>query len=142
MTALFMGIAFAGLLLVVSSPFGGDDETQNGRLSVFLVLFMNLSLAVVSFLKKKTILGMVTVVIPFVGFFTAIRYGKPGSPWARWFYDPAKARTTHARARREFKKYCSTWRFTQGWPGRFELWIKDLLGGAPSVPEVAEPEPH
>lgn len=143
MSALFMGIAFAGLLLVVSSPFGIDDETeQSGALTVFLVLFVNLSLAIVAFLKKKTILGMVGVVVPFFAIFPAVRYGKPGSPWARWFYDPARARTPTARARREYKAYCSTWRFTQGWAGRFELWISDLLGGAPSLPRAADSEPR
>jgi hypothetical protein len=143
MNAMFMGIAFAGLLLVVSSPVGIDDNArQSGALTVFLLVFFNLSFAIVAFLKKKPIFGTIAIIAPFFSIIPAVRYAKPGSPWARWFYDPARAKTPAARARREFKTYCSAWRFTQGWPGRFERWFSDLIGGAPSLPQAADPEPH
>ncbi len=143
MNAMFMGIALAGLLLVVASPFGVDDETRrDGALSVFLTVFVNLSFAIVAFLKKKPILGTVSVIFPFIGIIPAVRYAKPGSPWARWFYDPTKAKRPTARARREFKTYCSTWRFSQGWPGRFERWFSDLVGGAPSLPSALDADSH
>ena len=134
MDAMFMGVALAGLLLVVSSPFGIDNETkQDGALTVFLVVFFNLSFAVITFLKKKPLLGTAAIVVPLFGIVPALRYAKPGSPWARWFYAPEKARTSRASSRREFKTYCATWRFTEGWPGRFERWFSDFVGGAPSL---------
>ncbi len=143
MNAMFMGVAFAGLLLVVSSPFGVDDDAkQAGALTVFLIVFFNLTFAVISFLKKKPILGTIAIVFPFFSILPAVRYAKPGSPWAHWFYDPARAKTPSARARREFKTYSSTWRFTQGWPGRFERWFSDLVGGAPNLQEAADAEPR
>jgi hypothetical protein len=131
--ALFMGVALAGLLLVASSPFGLNAETRkDGLVSVFLVLTVNVSFAVVTFLKKKPLLGIVAVLVPFLGAISAIRLAKPDSPWARWFYAAGRARKDRARARRDHKLYCATWRFTQGWPGRFEHWFSDLVGGAPS----------
>jgi hypothetical protein len=142
--AMLMGVALAGLLLVVSSPLGVDEETrQEGAWGFFTVIFINGCGAVITFLKKKPLLGTVSVIVPVFGWVCAIRLAKPGSPWARWFYNPEKARTDHARARREFKTYCSHWRFTQGWAGRFELWFTNLVGGAPSVPtpETTRQEP-
>jgi hypothetical protein len=137
--AMLMGIALAGVILVVSSPFGVDDEVrQEGAISVFTTVLFSLSFAVVTFLKKKPLLGTIAIIVPFVGIIPAVRLAKPGSPWARWFYDPAKAKRPTAIARREFKSYCSNWRFTQGWAGRFERWSSDLVGGAPSLPS---PEP-
>jgi hypothetical protein len=139
--ALLMGVALAGLLLVVSSPFGIDDARQDGAAGAFVVIFLNAIGAIITFLKKKPLLGVVSVVVPVFGWVCGIRLAKPGSPWARWFYDPAKAKRPAAIARREFKTYCSNWRFTQGWAGRFERWFSDLVGGAPSLPDASRQEP-
>lgn len=132
--AMLMGVALAGLLLVVSAPFGIDDQTRQwGSATFFVFIAFNVVFAVLTFLKKKPMLGTVAVLVPLAGIVGTCRLAKPGSPWARWFYDPEKARGEHARARREFKLYCATWRFTQGWPGRFETWFSDLVGGAPHL---------
>jgi hypothetical protein len=132
--ALLMGMALAGLLLVGSAPFGIDDETrQQGATTFFAVVGTNVCFAAITFLKKKPFLGTVAVLVPIVGVVGAIRLAKPGSPWAHWFYEPARGRTDRARARREKKLRRASKRFDEGLLGRFERWFSDLVGGAPST---------
>jgi hypothetical protein len=129
--ALIMGLAAAGLLLLTSNPFAfGADKAG--------VSALNITLAVVTFLKRKPFLGIVALLVPLVGFVPAIRLAKPDSPWARWFYDPDRGRTVR-RAKRARKRARSAARYEQGRSGRFERWFSDLVGGAPT-PAPPAPE--
>jgi lysyl-tRNA synthetase, class II len=130
--ALLMGLALAGLLLVGSSPFDieASESEASGAAAFFATVAVNVFLAAITFLKKKPFLGIVAILIPLVGLVASIRLAKPGSPWARWFYDakPGKARSTERR-RRKLER--SLDRFERGRLGRFERWFSDFVGGAP-----------
>ncbi len=141
--AMLMGVALAGLLLVVSSPFGIDDQDrQDGAAVFFTFIAFNVTFAAITFLKKKPMVGTVAVLIPIVGLVGAIRLAKPGSPWAHWFYDPGRGRGRF-RARRERKLARATRRYERGRLGRFERWFSDLVGGAPHPShDVEQGSPH
>ncbi len=132
--AMLMGVALSGLLLVGFAPldFESESATSSSELAFFFVLTLNASLAVITFLKRKPFMGVIAVLTPAVGFITAIRLGKPGSPWAHWFYNPERG-GKHGRARREKKLERSIARFKYGRLGRFERWFSDLVGGAPTL---------
>jgi hypothetical protein len=145
--AMLMGVAGSGLLLVSSAPSGDDPgiviELGDFRIEtgVFVALAINLVLAVITFLKGKPILGVVAIILPLYGTITAIRLAKPGSPWARWFYNPERG-SERFRRRRERKRARSTRRFTVGWSGRFERWFSDVVGGAPTAQAAAANDGH
>jgi tryptophan-rich sensory protein len=141
--ALLMGVAGSGLLLVSSAPTSGEPalvlEFGSFRLEfgLFIAIAINLVLSAITFLKKKPFLGTVSILVIFVGMVTAVRLGKPGSPWAHWFYDPDRGRERF-RKRRARKAERSLRRFTVGWSGQFERWFSDLVGGAPTAPDGPE----
>jgi hypothetical protein len=143
--AMLMGVALSGLLLVGFAPldFQSESATSGSELAFFVVLALNASLAAITFLKKKPFMGVVAVLTPAVGFVTAIRLAKPGSPWAHWFYSPERG-ARRGRARRKNKLERATARFEYGGLGRFERWFSDVVGGAPTVstPIDANVEPE
>jgi lysyl-tRNA synthetase class 2 len=137
--AMLMGVAGAGLLLVAAVPTKensgirlefGDFQISIG---IWLALAINVVFVAITFLKKKPLLGVVGLFVFLVSIVGAIRLGKPGSPWAHWFYDPERG-SARFRARRERKLARSERRYTVGWSGRFERWFSDLVGGAPTLP--------
>jgi hypothetical protein len=132
--AMLMGIALSGLLLVGFAPldFDGASATSSSELGFFIVLAFNAGLATITFLKKKPFLGVIAVLTPVMGFVTAIRLAKPGSPWAQWFYNPEHG-GKHRRARRAKKLERAIARFEHGRLGRFERWFSDVVGGAPTL---------
>jgi hypothetical protein len=148
--ALFMGAGLAGLLLVSASPFTTEGKAkpgsdvaieftiggQNITIGAWLALLTSFFVAVVVFLKKKPFVAIMGIGFLPIGIVGAIRLGKPGSPWARWFYDPSKGKT-RSHARRERKLERSVYRYTKGTPGRFERQFSDLIGGAPDHPSTA-----
>jgi lysyl-tRNA synthetase class 2 len=126
--AMLMGLAGSGVLMHASFALGGESAV-----ALSVTLGIAVVLAAVTFLKKKPFLGIVALAVLPVGIVTAIRLGKPGSPWARWFYDPDRGRDRR-RSVRERKRDRSARRYTVGWSGRFERWFSDLVGGAPTPP--------
>src|SRR5438128_1249385 len=118
--AIVMGVLFAALLLVGTSPFGIHGGNA-GRLIAFVMIAVNVSLAVVTLLKGKLTLGMLAVFVPLVGLVAAVRLAKPRSLWSKWFYGERK----RARAEHRFEHEHS-------WIVRLHAWFDDLLGGAPS----------
>jgi hypothetical protein len=141
--ALLMGVALAGLLLVGASPFDVDraGAQEDSRVGFFLVIIFNAILAAITFLKKKPFLGVVAILTPLVGLVSSIRLAKPGSPWARWFYDPERG-NPRRRAKRERKLQRSIDRFERGRLGRFERWFSDLVGGTPQGPARIDSAPE
>jgi len=129
--ATVMGVMFAALLLVGVSPFGIHDETVGGRWAGFGLITLNIVLAVVTFLKGKLMLGILSIFVPLVGLIGAIRLAKPHSPWAKWFYkrNPRKVERSQSR----FGSTCQTRSV------RFNRWCADLIGGTPSKPSPAPP---
>jgi lysyl-tRNA synthetase, class II len=132
--AMIIGLLLAGLCMVATSPFGlsGREEDPSAT-GFFVAVALSVILVVITFLKKKFFIGTVGVVFPVVALVGAIRLAKPGSVWARWLYDPDRARTDRGRRRRARKLERSRRRF-EGRLGRLENWFTDLIGGKPSMP--------
>jgi hypothetical protein len=120
--ASVMGVLFAALLLVGTSPFGLHGGSQYGRAAAFAMIAVNVVLALITFLKGKLTLGMLSVFVPLVGVVASIRLAKPHSLWARWFYGEHKL----ARAQHRFEHDHS--RLV-----RLHRWFDDVVGGAPSI---------
>src|SRR5581483_3030046 len=91
--------ALLGLLLLTGiSPFGIHDGTEAPRAIGFAVVACNIVLSVITCLKGKLTLGLLSVFLPPVGVVAAWRLARPGSVWSLTFYDEAK----RERARRRF----------------------------------------
>jgi hypothetical protein len=129
--ATAMGVMLAGLLMVGVSPFGVDNAHYSRHIA-FWVVVLNISLAVVTFLKGKLMLGLAAIFVPFVGLIGALRLAKPQSPWAGWFYTHAPRKLERAHERYEVHP---------GWPERFNIWFTNLIGGTPSQPSPGEAPP-
>jgi hypothetical protein len=132
--AMLMGVALSGLLLVGFAPLDVERQsaTSSSEAGLFIALAINAAVAAITFLKKKPFMGVVALLVPTIGFFTAGRLAKPGSPWAHWFYE-AERGSPRKRAKRQRKLERSIRRFEYGRFGRFERWFSDLVGGAPSL---------
>jgi lysyl-tRNA synthetase class 2 len=85
--------------------------------------------AVITLLKGKFITGALAMFMVPVALIGALRLAKPYSPWARWFYDPARARSPSRRLRRQRKLARATRRFENARLGRFERRVVDAIGG-------------
>jgi hypothetical protein len=107
--------------------------------ALWIDLLACLFFATIVFLKKKPFVGLLALFLVPFGIVGAIRLAKPGSPWARWFYDPEKG-NERTRERRERKLARSSFRFTEGRSGRFERWFSDLLGGTPGLTQPVTSE--
>jgi hypothetical protein len=87
-----------GLLLLAGiSPFGIHDQTEIPRIIGFAVVSLSIGLSIVTCLKGKLTLGLLSIFLPPVGLVAAYRIARPGSIWAQLFYGPAQL--TRARAR-------------------------------------------
>lgn len=90
--------ALLGLLLLTGiSPFGIHDGTEVPRAIGFGIVALSIVLSVVTCLKGKLTLGLVSIFLPPVGLVSATRLARPGSVWAQLFYD--EERKARARAR-------------------------------------------
>jgi len=87
-----------GLLLLTGiSPFGIRDQTEIPRTIGFAIVSVNIVLSVITCLKGKLTLGLLSIFLPPVGLVAAYRVARPGSIWAQLFYGPEQL--TRARAR-------------------------------------------
>jgi hypothetical protein len=121
--ATVMGVILAVLLLVGSSPFGLEDGRMPSAIFFGVVAF-NLLVAILTFLKGKLVLGMISVFVPVAGVVGAVRLAKPRSLWAKHVYAPrSPEKLERARARYEASR--SRYR-------RLHERIDDAIGGAPS----------
>jgi lysyl-tRNA synthetase class 2 len=123
--ATIMGVLLAGLLLVGTSPFGiGEEQHQQSRTIASSVIGLNVILAVVTFLKGRLVLGLLSIFLPPVGLVCTVRLAKPRSPWSGWFYGERKLARSHER-------FDERDRMLHGLKER----LYDLVGGAPSEPK-------
>lgn len=119
--ATVMGVLFAALLLVGTSPFGIHGASRDGRLIAFAMIAANVLLAVITFMKGKLLTGMLAVFVPFLGLVGAFRLAKPRSLWAKHLYsEPKRQRAEH--------RYVHDHSLIV----RAHRWFDDLLGGAPT----------
>jgi hypothetical protein len=108
-----------GLLLLTGiSPFGIHDQTEIPRIIGFGVVALAIVLSIITCLKGKLTLGLLSIFLPPVGLVASIRLARPGSIWAQLFYGPDKI----ARSRERFDPSSS--RLEELRHG-----LADLLGG-------------
>ena len=140
--AVIMGTLVAGILLVVSSPFGVEKEEffEGSHMLAFTLIALNYGWALVCFVKGKPVLGVVGLLVPFVAFVGAVRLAKPTSPWSRWFYEPERG-PERLRRSRAHKLERARRRYETGWEGRLEREVDDLIGGAPTPAPVDTEQP-
>ncbi len=126
-----MWVLLGALLLVGISPFGIHDSSEGPRAVGFAIVAVSIVLSVVTCLKGKLTLGLLSIFLPPVGLVSAFRLARPGSVWAAVFYrdnaekqlraserfDPAHSSTERARRR-----------------------LHDLLGGPHDRPFVNGPK--
>ena len=111
--------ALLGLLLLAGlAPFGIHDNTEGPRIVGFAIVAINIVLSVVTCLKGKLTLGLLSIFLPPVGLAGAYRLARPGSVWAQLFYDPAR----RARAVERFDPSGSR-------PEQLRHRFADLVGG-------------
>jgi hypothetical protein len=112
--------ALLGLMLLAGvSPFGIHDQTEVPRIIGFAVVIANILLSIVTCLKGKLTLGLLSIFLPPVGLVAAYRLARPRSIWAQLFYGPEQ----RERARRRFDPTCSHME-------RLRHRFTDLLGGS------------
>ena len=116
--AVVVAVAFAGLVVLGTTPFGLDDPASVSATAVAVLLV--LGLAVACFLKGRILLGVVGLFVPLVAAWGAVRLANPASPWARRRYPPSRL----ARAQERFG--------TDARAVRWQRRISDLVAGAPS----------
>jgi lysyl-tRNA synthetase class 2 len=130
--ATILGLMVAALLLAVSEPFRLEEPLGHpGRLAFFVVVAANVVFAIAACLKGKLFAGTAAILVPPVAWVAAFRLAKPGSPWARWFYDPdrgsSELRELRARKRERAARRAETD------PGtRFLKRLVTIVGGEPS----------
>jgi predicted MFS family arabinose efflux permease len=126
-----MWVLLGALLLVGVSPFGIHDSSEGPRIVGFTVVAVSIVLSVVTCLKGKLTLGLLSIFLPPVGLVAAIRLARPESVWAAVFYrnDPEKM----ARAGDRFDPALSS-------AERARRWFQDVLGGAHDLPFVHGPK--
>jgi hypothetical protein len=120
--AVVVAALLAGLVVVGVQPFD-LDQTQ-AAVGTTAGIAVVVALAAITFLKGRILLGVVSIFVPVVGLVTAVRLGRPDSPWARWRYRGRRAdrleraRRRHARDRRL---------------GDIGQRLRNAIGGAPNV---------
>jgi predicted MFS family arabinose efflux permease len=118
-----------GLLLLVGiSPFGIHDQSAIPRLIGFVIVAINILLSLITCLKGKLLLGLLSIFLPPVGLAGAIRLARPGSVWAAVFYrrHPVK----QERAGRRFHPALSR-------NERLRRRTADFIGGRHDLPTKA-----
>jgi len=126
-----MWVLLGALLLVGISPFGIHDSSEAPRAIGFVIVAISIVLSVITCLKGKLTLGLLSIFLPPVGLAAAFRLARPGSVWATVFYrdDPEKQRRASERFDLE-----------RSGTERAKRWLHDLLGGAHDLPFVHGPK--
>jgi hypothetical protein len=117
--AVVVAVAFAGLVVVGTTPFGLDDPASVAGTVVAVAVVLGLS--VVCFLKGRILLGVVGLFIPLAGAVGAVRLGHPGSPWGRRRYTGSRRARADARFGPDARAM------------RLQRRVGDLVAGAPST---------
>jgi hypothetical protein len=116
--AVVVAVAFAGLVVLGTRPFGLDDSasvwgTAAAVLAVLALVFLCAA-------KGRAFTAAIGLFIPVVGVVGAVRLARPSSLWARRYYDAGKLARSQER-------YAPTRRAS-----RLGTRVADLVAGAPS----------
>jgi hypothetical protein len=117
--ATVVAAAFAGLVVLGTTPFGLKQPALTGATAV--VVAAVLALTIMCFMKGRILLGVVGLFVPAVAVWGAVRMAQPTSPWARRRY--SSGRLERARARFATDRTLGRWR------GQ----LADLITGAPAA---------
>jgi hypothetical protein len=127
--------ACVGLATVGVTPANLDEipgPVAAVRFAAAGVLLIHFVVIAVTALKGKYPTALIGLFISPIAWPAAIRLARPTSPWARWFYSPAKVQhATHRAAE-----------FDKRWGPVRRRW-DDLIGGTPTQPNppAAPPQP-
>jgi hypothetical protein len=121
--AVVIAVAFAGLVVLGTKPFGLDDPASISGTAAAVALIIGL--AVICFAKGRLLLGVIGLFVPVVALIGALRLAHPSSLWARRRY-------SRLRLERATVRFSPTRRVA-----RWQRRISDLIAGAPS----AQPSP-
>ncbi|GAB3682623.1 hypothetical protein [Angustibacter aerolatus] len=123
--AVLVGVVLTAMLVVGAAPFGFTGAAQTrpdgalGRWFAVGLVALNLVLTVVTALKGKIWMAILSVPVWVVGLVGAVRLARPDSPWARRRYDAATLERAEERSRR-WDRARHTFVTLVG--GRFEHW--------------------
>jgi len=107
--AVFLTAGVLFLAVVGASPVNLDEtEGDGGRITLFVVLLVNLAAVTITFAKGKLGTGVIGFLVPVVAWTGAIRLARPTSPWAHWRY-PEGSRKAERAARRD-ERFDARWR--------------------------------
>ena len=96
--AVIVCALLGGLVVVGLQPFDLDDTSS--AIGTTVAVPVVVALAAIAFAKGRILLGAISIFIPVVGAFAAVRLAKPNSPWAHRRYRGRRAhRLERARAR-------------------------------------------
>ena len=126
-----MWVLLGALLLVGISPFGIHDHSEGPRAVGFAVVAISIVLSVVTCLKGKLTLGLLSIFLPPIGLAAASRLARPESVWAAVFYRNAPEKLRRAGERFDLERSGTE---------RARRWLHDLLGGAHDLPFVHAPK--
>jgi hypothetical protein len=137
--AVFVAVAFSGLLLLGVRPIGLDDflvaRSENSGNAAWIIgtigAVFNLALAGITLIKGKIWTGLIGFFVPVLIVVGAIRLARPHSPWARWRYSkqtPRAARKLARATRRE--------RRVRGPLIAAKVWFQDFIAGRPDLPKA------
>jgi hypothetical protein len=125
--AVIMAVLATGLLLVGGAPFGAggiSDAEASARWTAVGLVCLNMCFTVVTALKGKLWLALLSVPVGALGIVGAVRLGYPLSPWGRRRYADRPGKLERATRR------------SVAW-NRRKNWLITLIGGAPSRPDPA-----
>jgi hypothetical protein len=116
-----------GLILLAGiSPFGIHDHTEGPRAIGFAIVAVSIVLSIITCLKGKLTLGLLSIFLPPVGLVAGYRLARPRSIWAQLFYSPEM----RARAQRRFDPSTAALE-------RLRQRLTDLVGGSHDGPGTA-----
>jgi lysyl-tRNA synthetase class 2 len=124
--AVVISVILGLVLLLHTSPAGGDPEASDWALSI--AVGINMTFVLVAALKGKFLLAVIGVFVWLAAWIGAIRLAEPSSVWARWRYKAGSRK--RERSERRYRRYHERW-------GPRKNRLLDLIGGAPSDAEDA-----
>jgi hypothetical protein len=120
--AVIVATIIAGAMVLGLAPLGSNDGSATG---IILALVEALVFAAVVAVKGKYWAALVSMFVPPVGWVSAIRLAKPGSPWARRRYPVESDKLARATSRAERSNK------------RYRRW-QELIGGRPTPVESSD----
>jgi hypothetical protein len=136
--AVFIAIAFTGLLLVgvrpigvnnFMTPQGPGESTLSTWLVGTVVLVANFAFAGVTLMKGKIWTGLIGLFLPILILVGAIRLARPHSPWARWRYQRDTPRSKRKMARAITRERRIRTPIVAG-----KDWLQNMIAGRPDLP--------